>query len=132
MKTEDEQLQENTESGKFQADSLDAKAYQYVFRAAAKEPAYRLDGNFADRVIQKVLAKKQQKESSRDFWWFGLGIFLLLIAFVVALGFIGFKINPGLLRSIADFKGLLITGAVLVWIFNILDKRLIKPQQEII
>jgi hypothetical protein len=129
---EDEELQRNLESGnKMASDNLDVKAYQYVFKALKKTPETGVSSSFADKVIQKALAQKQQKESSRDMWWFGIGLFLLSVAFIVALAFIGFRVNLGFLRVLADYKGLILVGAVLIWVFNVLDKKLVSTRADV-
>jgi hypothetical protein len=122
----DEELQKRIETGNFASqDDIDAKSYQHVFDALKKEPGRSLSFGFADKVVNRILAQKQQKESSRDFWLFGVGIFLLLIAGIVSVAFVGFKMNVGLLRVIADYSGFIVLGLLLALIFNYLDKKLL-------
>jgi amino acid transporter len=71
---------------------------------------------------------QQSKESKRDLWWFGIGIFLLTIAFITAFAFVGFKMNLGFLRAVSDYKWLLLMAVILVLIFNQVDKKLIRGE----
>jgi len=126
MKPDEEELQRNVESGKItDAGDLDVKAYQHVFTAFKQVPGPRLPASFADRVVQKILQRQQEKESSTDLWWLGIGLFLLCIAFIVAFAFIGFRINVGFLSAITDFRGLIVLFIVLMGVFHWMDKKLV-------
>jgi hypothetical protein len=126
MMNDDNSLQEKIEAGQI-PDTLDAKSYASVFHALAKEPDISLPVSFADRIIQRTLALQQSKESKRDIWWLGIGIFLLTVAFIVAFAFVGFRMNPGFLRAASDYKWMFLMGVILVWIFNVVDKKFVKP-----
>jgi hypothetical protein len=126
----EEELQQNVESGKINDPAdLDVRAYQHVFSALKNPPDTRLPVSFADRVVDKVLRKKQQRESSRDMWWFGLGLFLMSVALIVALAFIGFKVKLGFLSVIGDFKWMIFLGIMLMAFFHWLDKKIITPEE---
>lgn len=125
MSLHEEELQKKIESGENpQGDELDVKAYREVFHALNHDRGFELPANFTDRVVAKVMGKRK-KDSSRDMWWFGIGIFLIVIAFVVAVVFTGFKMDLGFLRGIADYKGLVIFGIAFIAFLNWLDKKLI-------
>jgi hypothetical protein len=131
MNLNDEELQRAIEEGRSDdLHSADAKAYQILFEALSKRDE-NLSPLFADRVIQKAMANNQKKESSRDIWWLGVGIFFLSIGFVVAIAMVGIKFNLGFLKGVAEYSGLLLAGAVLITIFNILDKRLVGHRHNI-
>jgi hypothetical protein len=77
MTTKDEELQNQIEKTGSPLEGLDAYAYKKVFDALNQEPDFYLPFNFADKVVQKIEAKK---ESSTDFLWFGVGIFMFALA----------------------------------------------------
>ena len=126
MSREDEELQRRIEAGQ-QPEGVDGQAYVKVFSALKREPEMRISPAFADKVVQRALALSQAKDSKRDMWWLGLGIFFLTLAFIIAFAFVGFRMNLGFLRILGDFKWLLLCGGVLIWIFNMIDKKLVKP-----
>ena len=135
MNTYEEELQRkllacaNREAGdEISANNPDAKAYQEVFHALNKEPEYTLPVMFADRVIQKLT--QRQKESPWLFFWFGFGVFSLILALVAAVAiavvFGDFKPGLGFLNPLSDYKGLLFCATILIVIFNWLDGKLIN------
>jgi hypothetical protein len=131
MNLNDEDLQNAIDRGDVIDDSSgDVKAYRRVFDALSNEPSIKLPVNFADTVIQKAMAQNQKRESSRDIWWLGLGVFMMLIALMICVAFVGAKFNLGFLREMADYSGLLVAGVVLITIFNILDKTLVRAREE--
>jgi hypothetical protein len=129
----EEELQRKIEQGQPLPDNQDVIAYQQVFRNLSKVPDYSLHAFFADRVIQKVMARKQAQESSKDLWWFGVGIFFLvvtlIVAFAVSFAYFRFKLEFGFLNAIADYKGLLVIGVLLVLIFNRFEKKLFESKR---
>jgi hypothetical protein len=129
----EEELQRKIEHGETLPDDQDVNAYQQVFKNLSKAPDYILQASFADRVMQKVLAKKQAQESSKDLWWFGAGIFLLVItlivAFAVSFAYIRFKFDFGFLNAVADYKGLFLVAVLLVLIFNRFEKKLFDTKR---
>jgi hypothetical protein len=126
MSKEDEILQQQVEAGQ-QPQGRDGEAYAKVFHALAMQPDNTLPPAFAERVIQRVLALKQEKESRRDTWWLAFGIFLLTLVFIIAFAFVGFKMNLGFLRVVGDFKWLFLCAGVLLAIFNVIDRKLVRP-----
>jgi hypothetical protein len=132
MSDHEEELQRKVESGKLLSrDNADVRAYLHVFDALRKEPHYRLHHSFADNVVQKILAQSQEKKSSADFWWLGLGILLLVIAFIVSLSYtVSFiKLSPGFLSAMWEYKGIIVLAVMLIVIFNWLEKRLIHTRR---
>jgi hypothetical protein len=126
MNVDDEQLQSDAEKG-LPTDEMDSKAYRLVFAALRKEPEYRMSSSFADRVVSKI--QEKQKGSSSEFFWFGLGIVLLLIAFVVAIAMTGFKIDLGFLSGMSSYYRLFIFGAVFAGFLSWIDRRFIQHRQ---
>ena len=126
MNAYEEELQKKIEEGKTpQGDELDVKAYREVFRALKKEPEYSVSPGFIDRIVMRV-EEKRSKDSSRDMFWFGAGIFLMVVALIVAIAFTGFKINAGFLTNMSEFKGVIIFGIAFIAFLNWVDKRLIR------
>lgn len=129
MKAYEEELQDQVDKGQTpDADGLDVKSYQEVFRVLRKDPGYELSPRFAETVVAAVL-NKQQRKISRDYLWFGVGILFLLIAFVATVLFTGFRLDFGFLNAMADFKGLIIFGVLFILFLNWLDRRLVKERQ---
>jgi len=130
MTPREEEIQRNVEAGRLDGvNEFDAKAYQQVFSALKEAPNPMLSPSFADRVVKTVMERKGKSESSRDMWWFGIGIFLMSIALIVAFAFVGFKVNLGFLKIIGDFKWLIVLGGILMGLFHWLDKKLIRHEQ---
>jgi hypothetical protein len=126
MSNDEERIQKDIESGQTPGgDGLDVKAYQEVFRALAKEPLYQVSPNFAENVVARVVSKQQAKQS-RDYLWFGAGIFFLVVTAIATLMMVGFTPNFGFLTSMSDYKGLALFGIVFIALLNWLDKRLIR------
>ena len=125
MTTKEEELQNQIEKTGMLADGVDAYAYKKVFNALKQEPDFHLPGNFADRVIQKIEVKK---ETSSDFIWFGLGIFLFAAAAIVAIVLTDFKVSFGALKFMAGYPGLFIFGAAFILGLQWLDKKLVRPK----
>lgn len=123
MNVNDEELQNSAEKG-HHTDEVDSRAYKLVFDALRKEPEYRLRPSFADRVVK--IAQGKQKGSSSEFFWFGLGIFFLLIAFVTAIVMTGFKLDLGFLSGVSSYYGLFVFGAFFIGLLSWIDKRFIR------
>lgn len=129
MSSYEEKLQEKIARGEMPpGEDLDVKAYQKVFRALKKDPGYELPGDFASRIALQVQSR-QQARLSKDYFWFGAGIFFLAIAFLATVLFTGFKLDFGFLNVMADYKGLAIFGIAFILFLHWLDKRLIKEKQ---
>lgn len=128
MNQHEEDLQKNIEAGlKPTGDELDIQAYQEVFLRLKLEPEVPLSGNFANNIVDKVI-EKRRRAASRDFFWFGVGIFFLLIAFVVALAMSAFTFNFGFLKDMSGYAGLFVFGVVFILILDRLDKKLIHDR----
>jgi len=126
----EEELQRNLEAGKNpEADELDVKAYQSVFNALKQEPEFTLSSSFADKVVGMAVKKQQSKSTLREYFWFGFGFFLMLIAFVVAIVLTEFKFDMGFLNGLSSFKGLIIFGIFFIGLLHWLDKKLIRPTE---
>jgi hypothetical protein len=124
MSNQDEELQKKIETNEqLDISDIDVRSYQFVFRAI-NSATETLPENFSDRIIAKIIAK-QKKETSREWWLFGLGIFLLVVAFIVAIVFSGFKLEMGFLKSMSAYTGLFLFGAAFLIVLNILEKRLL-------
>ena len=125
----DEELQKSVESGnKFSGDDLDAKAYQEVFTHLRKKPDTNLPGDFADKIIARVIEQKR-RSSSRDFYWLAGGVFLLIVAMIVAVVLSGFKPGLGFLKGISSYAGVFAFGIAFIIFLNRLDKKLL-PKGE--
>src|SRR4051812_13168288 len=103
----EEELQKNIEAGKEpNANSMDAKAYQQVFQSLKREPEFSLPADFADRVVAKAIQLNTKTSFFGDYFWLGVGIFFMVIAFIVAIAFTGYKLDFGFLNSMSGYKGL--------------------------
>jgi hypothetical protein len=122
MNIRDEELQKKVESG-HESDDMDSRSYKTVFQALSQEPEFKLPSSFADRVV--AMAESKRKGPSSEFLWFGLGIFFLLIAFIVAIVMTGFKLNLGFLSGVSSYYGLFIFGGVFIGILSWIDKKYI-------
>ena len=126
----EEELQKNLEAGKNpQDDELDVKAYQTVFNALKQEPEFTLSPSFADKVMQRVIDKQNSKSTFREYFWFGLGIFVMFIASAVAVLMTDFKLDMGFLKGLSSFKGLISFGIFFIGLLHWLDKKLIRPTE---
>jgi hypothetical protein len=128
MTTKDEELQNQIEKSALLGNDPDAYAYKKVFAALKQEPDFQLPVNFADKVVQKIEAKK---ELSVDFLWFGIGIFLFALAAIVAIVLTNFKVSFGTLKFISGYPGLFIFGFVFILFIQWLDKKLVQPKTSI-
>ena len=127
----DEELQKSVESGnKFSGDDLDAKAYQEVFTHLRKKPDTNLPGDFADKIIARVIEQKR-RSSSRDFYWLAGGVFLLIVAMIVAVVLSGFKPGLGFLKGISPYAGVLVFGVAFILFLNRLEKKLLSKAESL-
>lgn len=128
MNSHEEELQKKVERGEASdVDGLDVKAYQQVFHALGKDPEYPLPPGFAHRVVANVL-RKQESRYSKDYFWFGAGIFFLLVVFAGTVVFVGFRLDLGFLSVMSDYKGLAIFGVSFITLLHLLDRRLVRRQ----
>lgn len=125
MNHQDEELQKNIESGlEPLGDNPDVHTYRELFTRLKQEPDFHLPPDFSDSIIARVVAKKR-RAGSRDFFLFGAGMFLLLIAFVVAVVITGFKPDFGFLNNMSSYLGLFIFGTVFILVLHFVDKKII-------
>lgn len=125
MKVNDEQLQDDLVNGRPpDADPMDIKTYKRVFRALEKNPGFELRPGFAEKTVARLVAQ-QQANGSRDYFWFGAGVFFLIASAIATVLLTGFTLNFGFLNVMADYKGLAIFGILFIGLLNWLDKRLI-------
>jgi len=133
MNDRDEELQQNLEAGQPTAGTeSDVNAYRHVFNALRQEPSFTLPPAFADRVVQKIMQRKAEKATTREYIWFGVGIVLLLIAFIVAIAFTDFKIDVGVFGAVKSFKGLFAFAAVFIALLHLLDRRLLRNKRPVV
>jgi hypothetical protein len=117
----DQKLQELIESGSSQGDR-DSRLYQVVFKALHTESDFVLPAHFADRVLAAVKAR----HSSHDMAWFIGGIFLFIIALVVAVILTGFSFSLGVFTFLSGYPGLVIFGAAFIMALQWIDRRWIR------
>lgn len=125
MKDKDHKLQQDFENGKVPSlESVDANAYRHIFRALKNEPELKLPDHFAQQVIQKLA----QRNASlfKEYFWLGTGIFLTVIALIVAALMTGFKLDFGFLKGMSSYKGLFAFGIAAVIVWQFFEKRLLK------
>lgn len=130
MNQQDEDLQKNMEAGTSPVgDDLDIQAYRELFVRLKQEPDFQLPVNFSDSIVARVIEKKK-RHASRDFYWFGAGMFLLLVAFVVAIAMTGFKPDLGFLKNMSSYLGLFIFGTAFILALHFLDKKIIPHRNS--
>lgn len=123
MKNEDE-LQRSVEEGNVSND-IDAKTYEIVFEGLKKDPNYKLTSGFADRVIE-LAARQSSGSASTEFIWLGVGIFLLIVAFIVAMTKITLPSDFGFLSTMSSYVGLVIFGIIFIGLLNFIDRKFIQ------
>ena len=121
MSLSDEELQKRIEAG-LPEDSIDGKAYRKVFDVLKKEP-YSVPVNFADKVLDRL---ESRGSLSKDYIWFGLGLFVFLVAPVIAVVKTEYRFDVGAFKFLSSYSGLLLFGAVFVLIIHLVDKRLLE------
>jgi hypothetical protein len=128
MTTKDEEIQNQIENTVSPVEGVDAYAYKKVFDALKQEPDFRLPVNFADRMVQKIEARK---ESSTDFIWLGIGIFAFTLAAIVAIVLTDFKFSFEAWKFMAGYRGLFAFGSGFILLLHWLDKKLIRTSRHI-
>lgn len=118
----DEELQKQIEAG-MPAHNDDGEAYQLVFNALRKEPAFHVSLPFADRLIAKI----EKREEQRDFRWLALGISLSLIALIVTLALTK-AWTVGVFSFISGYPGLIVFGVAFIVLLQWVDKRLVRKK----
>jgi uncharacterized membrane-anchored protein len=130
MKKIDEDLQHQFEKGDFSAEGIDSHAYRKVFNALQKEPNFSLPTNFADKLVAQIEALEKSKDTSRDNWWLGLGLFSFFIAFIIAAIFSGFKPSAGAFGFFSGHSGLVVFGVAFIVLLNWLDKKVVRKSVQ--
>ncbi|MEK6780927.1 MAG: hypothetical protein AABY93_04445 [Bacteroidota bacterium] len=128
MTTKDEELQGQIEKMGSAGENLDATAYKKVFEVLRQEPDFHLPINFDNLVISKIETKR---ESSKDFLWFGIGLFTFTVATIVAVMLTNFKISFGALKFVTGYPGLFVFGAGFILALHWLDKKLVRSNGSI-
>jgi hypothetical protein len=124
MSRSDEELQNDIEKGYRVNDTLDSRAYQKVFDALKKEP-YQLPFDFADGVLKRMEA---QGDLSKDYFWFGLGLFVFIAGAVVAAVLANFKLSFGDLKFISGYTGLFLFGSIFIALIHYIDKQFLNKK----
>ena len=125
----DEEIQKRIEAGNH-GNTKDELAYKLVFRALKKEVEFPLSNSFAEKVMFMVQEKQAPKAKSLfEYIYFAIGIGLILTGFGLSIALTGFTLDWGFLKSLSNYKGLFIMGAILVMLFNLIDIRLIRGKQ---
>jgi len=120
----EEELQNQIELGLRTHDSDDALAYQRVFNSLKKEPDFHVSLPFADRIIALV----EKKEERKDFWWIATGIFLTVIALIVALALTKVNWSAGAFTFVSEYYGLVLFGIAFILMLQWVDKKVIRKQ----
>ena len=126
MTTKEEELQNQIEKTGSSLEGVDAYAYKKVFDALKQEPDFHLPINFADQIVSKIEVKK---ESSLDFLWLGIGVFMFGIAAIVAIVLTDFRVSFGALKFVSGYPGLFIFGGAFILFIQWLDKKLIGSKR---
>lgn len=130
MNLHDEEMQKNLEAGKpSTGDEVDVKAYRHVFDALRQEPEFVLPHAFANRVVRALVQRQTEKTTTREYVWFGVGIVLLLAAFITAIVLTDFKFNMGVFSALKSYKGLFLFATVFISLLHILDRRLLRNKR---
>lgn len=128
MNAYEEDMQRSLEGGQIpEGEELDVKAYRQVFRVLEKDPGFHLSPEFASRIVARVKSQARTRDS-RDYFWFGAGIFFLVITSLATILKIGFQFDFGFLKAMSDYKGLAVFGIVFILFLNWLDKRLVRDR----
>lgn len=130
MNINEEELQKSIETGSAaEANAADVDAYKKVFRALRKEPEIALSHNFADKIIARII-EKQKREEAKDLFWFGTGLFFLIVAFIATILYTGFSMNLGFLKDMSGYAGLLIFGIAFILVLHWIDKRILFSKKS--
>lgn len=128
MNAHEEELQKKIENGQRpDGDDVNAKAYQEVFKALGKDPGYELPPQFASKVVERLAARKE-RDQSRDYFWFFAGVVFLLVVAAGTIMYVGYQLDLGFLKGMAQYKGLAGFGIALIIFLNWLDKRLVREK----
>ncbi|HEY5747550.1 MAG TPA: hypothetical protein VIU12_15830 [Chryseolinea sp.] len=130
MNIHDEEMQKNLEGGQPAAgDEGDVKAYRHVFDALRQEPEFVLPHGFANRVVRALVQQQTEKTTAREYIWFGVGIVLLLAAFITAIVLTDFKFDLGVFSAVKSYKGLFLFAVGFITLLHLLDRRLLRNKR---
>ena len=122
MNMQEEELQNQLEHDLNADASEDARAYKRVFDVLKKEPDFHVSLPFADRIITLI----EKREEKRDYWWMGTGIFLSLIAMIVALALTQANWSAGVFTFFSGYPGLVAFGIAFILFLQWIDKKIIR------
>jgi TRAP-type uncharacterized transport system fused permease subunit len=130
MKTWDDELQENIESGHSAGDNPDAQAYRAVFKALEKEPPFTLPPAFAHRVMRRIEAQEQKRSLWRELRALAAGILLMVVALGVTVYLTGFRPELGVLKGAKPYLSFIAFGIVFIALLHWIDRRFISRQGQ--
>lgn len=129
MNRNEEELQKSVEAGHTVEGSLpDVVAYEKVFSALRELPEVSLSHNFADKIVARVI-EKQKRSDARDLFWFGMGMFFLLVAFIGTIIYTGYRVSLGFLEEMSGYSGLFVFGVAFIILLNWIDKRILSSKR---
>lgn len=126
MKSQDEIIQESIEQGNHEVKDTDSMAYRIVFNSLKKEPAFSASDGFIDRVVYKIIRRKEARATRRDYIWLAIGLFVFLIATFVTISVTHFKFSYGAFKFLSNYGGLLLFGGALVIGLQWIEKRFLS------
>lgn len=124
MKLTDEELQNQVEKGQA-TDGADTSAYQRIFSALRKEPAFVLPSSFSDDIIKRIEIAKPQ--ASKDNLWLGVGFFGFVLAAIITIVLTGFNPSAGAFKFLSGNSGLFAFGIMFILLLHYFDKKFIRP-----
>jgi sterol desaturase/sphingolipid hydroxylase (fatty acid hydroxylase superfamily) len=122
----EQELQAQVESGQAN-DSTDAKAYRLVYRVLSRDPGFALSAAFIHQVMARVEARRL-KEMARDRWFLISGWIVFLVAFIVCIAKVKYKLGLGSYTFLQSYAGLLAFAVVFLLILHLIDRRIIRPK----
>jgi hypothetical protein len=125
MKLTDEELQNKIEQGLAET-SVDAQAYQHIFKILKKDPEFNLPIQFADRLVSII----EKKEEKRDYYWLAVGILFSIVSLVVAVVLVADRWSINAFSFLSSNVGLIVFGVSFVALLQWFDKKVIRKQLE--
>ncbi|MBP9926728.1 MAG: hypothetical protein KBF45_12150 [Cyclobacteriaceae bacterium] len=123
MKLTDEELQNKIEQGLAET-SVDAQAYQHIFKILKKDPEFNLPIQFADRLVSII----EKKEEKRDYYWLAVGILFSIVSLVVAVVLVADRWSINAFSFLSSNVGLIVFGVSFVALLQWFDKKIIRKQ----
>ena len=122
----DEEIQEILENGRNAGlTGGEDISYRAVFNALSKAPEIKISPSFADRLVDKILAR-QKRESRRDLIWLSVGVVFLVAGRVSTAAGAGLRFPLGFLKEISGLAGVFVFGTAIIVAFNWLEKKAIS------